>query len=120
MDNNYNTGKLDPGLEKSKAHAMVKIAGYLPGVIVTKTIVKKSTGNITVMAFDAGKGLAEATSPFDTFIQVIEGKAEIVIDKTSQLVNTGECIVIPAHSPNFINSPGRSKIVMTTIKSGYE
>ena len=120
MDNYYNSGKLDLGLEKSKPHVMVKITGYLPDAIATQTIIKKSTGKITVMAFDAGKGLAEATSPFDTFVQVIEGKVEIVIDKVPQSVNTGECIVIPAHSSNFIKSPGRFKIVMTTIKSGYE
>ena len=89
-------------LEKSKAHIIVEIIEYMTNSVVIKTIIKKSTGNISVMSFDSGEGLTEKTSPFDTFVQILEGKAEIVIDKESNLLESGQGIIIPAHSPNFI------------------
>lgn len=107
-------------LEKSKAHIIVEIIEYMTNAVVIKTIIKKSTGNISVMSFDTGEGLTEKTSPFDTFAQIIEGKAEIVIDKVSTLLKSGQGIIIPAHSPNFIRPNGRFKMILTIIKSGYE
>lgn len=107
-------------LEKSKSHIIVEIIEYVPNSVVIKTIIKKSTGNISVMSFDSGEGLTERTSPFDTFAQIIEGKAEIVIDKISHLLKSGQGIIIPAHSPNFIKPNGRFKMISTIIKSGYE
>src|SRR5437868_13616559 len=84
-------------LEKSKAHIIVEIIEYMTNSVVIKTIIKKSTGNISVMSFDNGEGLTEKTSPFDTFVQIIEGKAEIVIDKISHVLKEGQGIIIPAH-----------------------
>ena len=107
-------------LEKSKAHIIVEIIEYMTNSVVIKTIIKKSTGNVSVMSFHSGEGLTEKTSPFDTFVQIIEGKAEIVIDKESNLLASGQGIIIPAHSPNFIKPNGRFKMISTIIKSGYE
>lgn len=107
-------------LEKGKSHIIVEIIEYVPNCVVIKTIIKKSTGNISVMSFDSGEGLTEKTSPFDTFAQIIEGKAEIVIDNVSNFLASGQGIIIPAHSPNFIKPNGRFKMILTIIKSGYE
>lgn len=107
-------------LEKSKSHIIVEIIEYMANSVVSKTIIKKSTGNISIMSFDSGEGLTEKTSPFDTFVQIIEGKAEIVIDKKSNILGSGQGIIIPAHSPNFIKPNGRFKMISTIIKSGYE
>jgi len=107
-------------IEKSKAYITVEIIEYVANAVVIKTILKKSTGNISVMSFDNGEGLTERTTPFDTFAQIIEGKAEIVISGESHLLNTGQSIVIPAHAPNFIKPNGRFKMILTIIKSGYE
>jgi len=107
-------------LEKSKAHIIVEIIEYMANSVVIKTIIKKSTGNISVMSFDSGEGLTEKTSPFDTFVQILEGKAEIVIDKESNLLESGQGIIIPAHSSNYIKPNGRFKMISTIIKSGYE
>jgi quercetin dioxygenase-like cupin family protein len=107
-------------LEKSKAHIIVEIIEYMANSVVIKTIIKKSTGNISVMSFDSGEGLTEKTSPFDTFVQIIEGKAEIVIDKVTTLLQSGHGIIIPAHSSNLIKPNGRFKMISTIIKSGYE
>lgn len=107
-------------IEKAKAHITVEIIEYLPNSVVMKTILKKSTGNISVMSFDSGEGLTEKTSPFDTYAQIIEGKAEIIIDGVSLKLETGQSIIIPAHKSNRIKSNGRFKMVLTVIKSGYE
>src|SRR6202042_2422814 len=101
MDAKIKSKKSDDNeMEKSKAHIIVEIIEYMTNSVVIKTIIKKSTGNISVMSFDSGEGLTEKTSPFDTFAQIIEGKAEIVINKIAHLIKTGEGIIIPAHSPN--------------------
>lgn len=107
-------------LEKSKAHITVEIIEYVLNSVVSKTILKKTTGNISVMSFDRGEGLSEKTTPFDTYAQVIEGKAEIVIDGYSLSLETGQSVIIPAHKPNIIKANERFKMILTVIKSGYE
>jgi len=107
-------------IEKSITLITVEIIEYIPNSVVIKTILKKSTGNISVMSFDAGEGLTEKTSPFDTFAQIIEGKAHIIISGKSHLLETGQSIVIPAHASNQVRPNGRFKMIMTVIKSGYE
>lgn len=121
MDKPFENEKPDNSeLEKSKAHIIVEIIEYIPNSVVIKTIIKKSTGNISVMSFDSGEGLTEKTSPFDTFAQIIEGRAEIVIDKKASVLESGQGIIIPAHLSNYIKPNGRFKMILTTIKSGYE
>ena len=107
-------------LEKSTAHIIVEILEYVPHSVVIKTIIKKSTGNISVMSFDSGEGLTEKSSPFDNFVQIIDGKAEIVVAGKSHLLKTGQGLIIPAHQANFIKANGRFKMISTIIKSGYE
>lgn len=107
-------------LNKAKSHIIVEIIEYVSNSVVIKTIIKKSSGNISIMSFDSGEGLTEKTSPFDTFAQIIEGKADMVIDGNSTVLETGMGIIIPAHSPNYIKPNGRFKMILTVIKSGYE
>jgi len=107
-------------IEKSKVHITVEIIEYIPNSVIIKTVFKKSTGNISVMSFDSGEGLTEKTTPFDSFAQIIDGRAEIVISDQSFFLETGQSIVIPAHATNFIRPNGRFKMILTVIKSGYE
>lgn len=107
-------------VEKAKSYITVEIIEYIPNAVVIKTILKKSTGDISVMSFDSGEGLTEKTTPFDTFVQIIDGEAEIVISDKSNLLKTGQSIVIPAHAPNLVKPNGRFKMILTVIKSGYE
>lgn len=106
-------------LEKSKAHIIVEIIEYVPNSVVSKTIIKKSTGNISIMSFDSGEGLTEKTVPFDQFAQIIEGKANITINNVSHNLEKGQGITIPAHASSFIQSDGRFKMILTIIKDGY-
>ena len=112
MDNNE--------IEKSISHILIEIIEYMPNSVVSKTIIRKTTGNISVVAIDTGETLAEKISPFDTFIQIIEGKAEVLIDSKSNMLNTGEAIIIPAHTSNMVKANERFKMISTIIKSGYE
>ncbi|HYV53528.1 MAG TPA: cupin domain-containing protein [Chitinophagaceae bacterium] len=110
----------DSEIDQAKAHIIVEIIEYVANSVVIKTILKKSTGNISVMSFDSGEGLIEKTSPFDTFVQIIDGKAEIVIDGDMSILETGQGIIIPAHRSHLIKPNGRFKLISTVIKSGYE
>jgi quercetin dioxygenase-like cupin family protein len=107
-------------IEKSKTHILIEIIEYVPNSVVSKTIIRKTNGNISVVAIDTGEALAEKISPFDTFIQIIEGKAEIIIDEKSNLLQTGQAIIIPAHTSNMVKANERFKMISTVIKSGYE
>jgi quercetin dioxygenase-like cupin family protein len=107
-------------VEKSRAHIIVEIIEYIPNRVVSRTIIKKSTGNVTVSSFDAGEGLEEKISPFDNFIQIIDGSADIVVrDKRHTLVK-GEGMVIPAHTPHGFSALVQFKMISTIIKSGYD
>jgi len=107
-------------LEKSKPHIIVEILEYVPSSILIRTIIKKTTGNITVTSVDAGEELAEKTSPFDTFIQIIDGAAQVNIRDKIYKLRLGEGIIIPAHSAHCFNANEQFKMVSTVIKSGYE
>jgi quercetin dioxygenase-like cupin family protein len=114
------TDKSKKELEKSKVHIIVEIIEYVPNAVVSKTIIKKTTGNVTASSFATGEELAEKTSPFDTYIQVIDGAAEIIIDEKTYLLRKGNGIVIPAHAPHCFNANEQFKMISTVIKSGYE
>ena len=107
-------------LGKMTPHIIVEIVEYVPNSILTKTIIKKTTGNITVSSLDAGEELAEKTLPFDTFIQIIDGAAQLEIGDKKYKLRLGEGIIIPAHSPHCFNANEQFKMVSTIIKSGYE
>ncbi len=107
-------------VEKAKALIIVEIIEYVPNSVVIKTIIKKTTGNISVVSIDTGEVLAEKIIPFDRFVQIIDGKAEIVIDGISNFLDTGQSIIIPAHTSNIVKANERFKMISTIIKSGYE
>lgn len=107
-------------LEKEKVHIIVEIIEYLPNSIVSKVIVKKITGNITASSFDEGEELEEKMSPFDNFIQIIDGTAEIKISGKNHKLSIGQGIIIPAHASHIFNAKKKFKMISTVIKSGYE
>jgi len=107
-------------LEKSKSFIIVEIIEYVPNSVVIKTIIKKTTGNVSAVSFDSGETLTDRISPFDNFIQIIDGNAEIIIDRKYNRLETGQSIIIPAHTANTIRANERFKMISTIIKSGYE
>lgn len=105
---------------KSTAFNLVDMLDYFPNSVVIRSVFRKQTGSVTLLSFDAGEVHTGKTSPFEHFIQVIDGHAEVIIDDISSLVATGESIIVPAFSRNIIKANTRFKILLTIIKSGYE
>jgi quercetin dioxygenase-like cupin family protein len=106
-----------PDLEKSKAYCIVEILEYMPNSVFGRTIVKKLTGNIVVSSLGRGEGFSAKISPFDTFIQIIEGRAEIEIDGESTNLMIGDGIIVPAHKSNSIKANERFKMISTGSKA---
>lgn len=104
----------------AKALIIVEIIEYVPNSIVSRTILKKTTGNVSLMSLDTGEALTEKISPFDTFLQIIDGKAEVTIDGIVHSLNTGQGIIIPAHKSQIVSANERFKMISTVIKSGFD
>jgi len=107
-------------LEKATPYIVVEILEYVPNSVLTKTILRKTTGNVTVSSLDAGEELMEKTLPFDLFVQIIDGTAEVIINEREYKLKLGEGIIIPAHSSHCFNANEQFKMISTIIKSGYE
>jgi len=120
MEQKQNHGPDTLELEKATAHIIVEFIDYLPNAVVVKTISPKTTGNITAMSFDTGEELGEKIIPFDTFVQIIDGKAEVEIDHIKHQLHLGSGIIIPAHRLHRFNANEKFKMISTVIKSGYE
>jgi len=106
--------------EKSKVYVAREVIDYTPNSVVIKNILSRITGNVSIVSIDSGERTQEKISSFDTLIQVLDGKAEVVIDETSNFLEGGHFIIVPAHSSNFIHAREKFKMIITIIKSGYE
>ena len=103
--------------EKSKIFGYSDSVEYAGGAIVSKTVLKKETGNISLFAFAKGEALSEHTAPFDAMIEVVDGKAEIIIGGKSYFLESGQNIIIPADIPHAVKASEKFKMVLTMIKS---
>jgi quercetin dioxygenase-like cupin family protein len=107
-------------LEKGKSHIIVEIIEYVPNAVVCRTIIKKATGTVTATSFDEGEELAEKSIPYDNYVQIIDGTAELSIGKKKYKLRLGEGIVIPADARHCFNANVQFKMLSTIIKSSYE
>jgi len=103
--------------EKSKVFSYKESVEYSEGAIVSKTVLKKETGNISLFAFAKGEALSEHTAPFDALIQVVEGRGEIIISGVSYYLESGQSIIMPADIPHAVRAVDKFKMVLTMIKS---
>jgi len=103
--------------EKSKVFMFNDSIEYSEGGIVSKTVLKKQTGNISLFSFDKGEALSEHTAPFDAMIQVVDGRGEIIIGGKSFFLETGQSIIMPANITHAVKAVERFKMVLTMIKS---
>jgi quercetin dioxygenase-like cupin family protein len=91
------------------------LIAYQEGSVVSRMIVYKKSGTITLFAFDAGEGLSEHTAPFDAIASIIDGEAEISIEKTQYLLREGQMIIMPANKPHALHAQQRFKMMLTMI-----
>jgi quercetin dioxygenase-like cupin family protein len=101
----------------AEPHCVAELVSYQDGAIVSRIIVKRDTGNITLFAFDAGQDLSEHTSPFDAVAHVVEGEATIAIAGTPHTLRTGDLIIMPANRPHTVKAASRFKMLLTMIRS---
>jgi quercetin dioxygenase-like cupin family protein len=104
-------------IETSKSFSMEESIEYADGSVVSKTILKKPTGNITLFAFDTGEGLSEHSLPYEALVQLLDGKSEIIIGGTSYILQTGQSIILPANIPHSLKATEKFKMMLTMIKS---
>jgi quercetin dioxygenase-like cupin family protein len=90
---------------------------YAAGSVVSKTLIKKEIGNITLFAFDQGQGLSEHTAPFDAVVHILDGTAEITIGGQPQMVNAGEMLIMPANISHALQAKQRFKMLLVMIRS---
>ena len=90
---------------------------YADGAVVSKTILKKPSGNITLFAFDAGEGLSEHTTPHEALVQVLDGSVEITIGGNATPLSAGQSLILPANVPHALKATERFKMMLTMIKS---
>ena len=102
---------------KAKSFNTNDLIDYQEKSVVSREIIKKGTGTVTIFAFDKGEGLSEHTAPFDAMVQVIDGTAEIVISGNKNVLQKGEMIIMPGNVPHALNAIERFKMVLTMIRS---
>jgi quercetin dioxygenase-like cupin family protein len=103
---------------KGKALNLKDEITYADGAVISKTLLKKETGNITLFSFDKGQGLSEHTSPFDAVAQVVEGKGVFIIAGELKTVKEGEMIIMPANIPHDVQAAEQPfKMLLTMIRS---
>ncbi len=90
---------------------------YADGSVVSKTVIDKGIGSITLFSFDSGQGLSEHTSPFDAVVHIIDGRAAITIGTAQQMVNAGEMIIMPANVPHALYARERFKMMLIMLRA---
>lgn len=105
------------GLPGAQAVKAAELVDYQDGAVVSREIVKKPTGTVTLFAFDEGQGLSEHTAPFDALVQVVEGETEIMISGQPHCLLGGEMIIMPAQEPHALKALKRFKMILTMIRS---
>lgn len=103
--------------KKSQVFSFHSSIDYNDGAIVSKTVLKKESGNISLFAFAKGEGLSEHTAPFDAMIQIVDGRGEIIIGGESFVLDAGQSIIMPANIPHAVKAVEKFKMVLTMIKS---
>jgi quercetin dioxygenase-like cupin family protein len=99
-----------------QAHALAGLVNYQDGAVVSKEIIKKKSGTVTVFAFDKGQGLSEHTAPFDALVYVVDGKVEITIEGNPADLKAGDMIIMPAHKPHALKAIEQFKMLLVMIK----
>jgi quercetin dioxygenase-like cupin family protein len=110
MDNNSRD-------DLSQPVELATLVAYQPASVVSRTLVKKSSGTVTLFAFDAGESLSEHTAPYDALVMLVDGEADIEVAGKAHRVTEGEVLLLPANVPHAVRAPGRFKMLLTMIRS---
>ena len=100
-----------------KPLTLIDLVDYQEQSVVSKTLIEKTTGTVTLFAFDQGQGLSEHTAPFDALVCVLDGEVEITISGNPAILKQGEMIIMPANEPHALKAVTRFEMMLTMIKS---
>lgn len=103
--------------QETKPENVKNLVNYQDGSVVSRTLIKKETGTITLFAFAKGQGLSEHTAPFDAMVYIIDGKAEIIISGKPQIVESGQMIILPVNKPHALKAIENFKMLLIMIRS---
>ena len=108
------TGRLE--IAEAQGFPLLGLVNYQEGSVVSRVILKREKGNITVFAFDEGQALSEHTSPFDALVQVIEGESEVTVAGKPIALRSGDIVLLPAGKPHAVKATARFKMVLTMVR----
>ena len=101
----------------AKAVNLAELIQYSSDSVVSKTIVDKSVGTVTLFAFDAGQGLSEHQAPYDAFVQIVQGSAVLIIGGKKVKANAGEIVIMPANVPHAVQAKENFKMLLIMIRA---
>jgi quercetin dioxygenase-like cupin family protein len=101
----------------AQASDLASLINYQEGSVVSRTIIDKDTGTVTLFAFDNGQGLSEHTAPYDALVYVLDGTVEVTITGKPIVLRPGEMTIMPANQPHALTAKTRFKMLLTMIKS---
>lgn len=104
-------------MDNAPVSNLVERVSYQEGSVVSKTLIKKGTGTVTLFAFDKEQGLSEHTAPFDAMVCVLDGKVEIVIGGVVKVLKQGQMVIMPANVPHALKAIEKFKMMLIMIKS---
>jgi quercetin dioxygenase-like cupin family protein len=113
MDEN----NIEGNSQTTQVSNMAEMVDYQSGSVVSRTLMDKISGTVTLFSFDAGEGLSEHTAPFDAMVYLLDGEAEVTISHTPMMLKTGEMVIMPAGKPHALRATRRFKMLLVMIKS---
>ena len=103
--------------QEAQPQNLIDLASYQDGSVVSRALIKKKTGTVTLFAFDQGEALSEHTAPFDAMVYILDGKAEIIISGNSNILEKGNMIIMPANEPHALKAIERFKMMLIMVRS---
>ncbi len=103
--------------EKVKIHNLDEMLDYQEGSVVSRTLINKEEGTVTLFSFDKGEGLSEHTTQFDALVYIFDGKAKITISKKDYILEKGQMIIMPANEPHALKALEKYKMMLIMIKT---
>lgn len=112
VNNNQDTKDL-----KARVLQLVDLLSYQDGSVVSRTIIDKKVGTVTLFAFDKNEGLSEHTAPYDALVYIVDGEAEVVVSGKPHQLKTGEMIIMPANQPHSLRAIEKFKMMLVMIQA---
>ncbi len=103
--------------QTAESQNLIDLVNYQEGSVVSRTLIKKKTGTVTLFAFDQDQALSEHTAPFDAMVYILDGKAEIIISGNSNILEKGNMIIMPANEPHALKAIEQFKMMLTMLRS---